>query len=88
MAFKRQVPISRKIVINNIKLEQIHTFTCLGCKISYEEKKNIASKISTFLQILGTLNSVLKPHSVQRQSRLKVYILVIPLLLYGYEIGH
>jgi hypothetical protein len=35
----------------------------MGCKISYEEEKNMTSKINNFffLQIFGILNSVLKP---------------------------
>jgi hypothetical protein len=45
----------------------------LGYKTSNEEDKNITSKISNFLHILGILSNVWKPNLVQRQSRLKVY---------------
>jgi hypothetical protein len=41
-------------------LEKVNTFAYLGCKISYEEKKNIAKKISIFIKIFGILKNVLK----------------------------
>jgi hypothetical protein len=64
-----------------------NTFTYLGCNISYQEEKDIHSKITTFLQILGLLNNALKPNLVQRSTRLKLYkILALPTLLYGSEI--
>jgi hypothetical protein len=59
----------------------------LGCKISSEEEKDITSEVSTFLIVLGILNSVLKPNLVHRQSQMNVYnVLAIPSLLCGYEI--
>jgi hypothetical protein len=68
-------------------LEQVNTFTYLGCNISYQEKKDIHSKITKFLQILGLLNNTLKPHLVQRSTRLKLYkTLAHQTLLYGSEI--
>jgi len=60
-------------------LDQASIFTYLGYKISYEEEKDITSKTSKFLQILGIVNNILKPNLVQRQSLLKVYnILAVP----------
>jgi len=50
--------------------EQGDTFTYLGRKISYEEERDLTSKISRLLQIMGILNYVLKPNLVQRQSHL------------------
>jgi hypothetical protein len=38
MEFEAQVPIRSKIVIDNSILEQVNTFTYLGCKILYEEE--------------------------------------------------
>jgi hypothetical protein len=73
MAFKGTEPIRSKIVIDNMILEQANTFTYLGCNISYQEEKDIHSKITKFLQILGLLNNTLKPHLVQRSTRLKLY---------------
>jgi hypothetical protein len=68
-------------------LEQVNTFTYLGCNISYQEEKDIHSKIKNFLQILGLLNNTLKPYLVQRSTRLKLYkTLALPTLLYGSEI--
>jgi hypothetical protein len=39
MAFKGRNPVRRKIVINNNIIEQIKTFTYLGCSISYKNEK-------------------------------------------------
>jgi hypothetical protein len=64
-----------------------NTFICLGCNISYQEEKDIHSKIRKLLQILGLLNNTLKTNVVQRSTRLKLYkILALPSLLYGSEI--
>jgi hypothetical protein len=41
-------------------LEQVNVFTYLECKLSYEEKNDIITKISEFIQILGIVNNVLK----------------------------
>jgi hypothetical protein len=68
-------------------LEQVNTFTYQSCNISYQEEKNLHSKITKFLQILGFLNNTLKPNLVQRSTRLKLYkTLALPALLYGSEI--
>jgi hypothetical protein len=68
-------------------LEQVNTFTYLGCNISYQEEKDIHSKITKFLQVLGLFNNTLKPHLVQRSARLKLYkTLALPTLSYGSEI--
>jgi hypothetical protein len=86
MAFKGTEPIRSKIVIDTI-LEQAKTFTYLGCNISYQEKKDIHSKITTFLQIQGLLNNTLTPNLVQRSTRLKLYkTLALPPLLHDSEI--
>jgi hypothetical protein len=37
MAFKGTEPIRSKTVIDNMILEQVNTFTYLGCNISYQE---------------------------------------------------
>jgi hypothetical protein len=73
MAFKRTEPIRSKTVIDNTILEQVNIFTYLGCNISYQEEKDIYSKITKFLQILGLLNNTLKPNLVQRITRLKLF---------------
>jgi hypothetical protein len=73
MAFKGAEPIRNKIVIDNMILEQVNIFTHLGCNISYQEQKDIHSKTTKYLQILGLLNNTLKPNLVQRSTRLKLY---------------
>jgi hypothetical protein len=87
MAFKATEPIRSKTAIDNMILEQVNTFTYLGCNISYQEEKAIHSKITKFLQIPGILNNTLKPNLVQRSTRLKLYKkLALPTLLHGSEI--
>jgi hypothetical protein len=87
MAFKGTEPIGSKIVIVNMILEQVNTFTYLGCNISYQEEKGIYSRVTKFLQILGLLNNTLIPNLIQRSTRLKLYkILALPTLLYDSEI--
>jgi hypothetical protein len=77
-------PMRSKIVIDNMILEQMNTFPYLGCNISYQEEKDVHSKITKFLQILGLLNNTLKPNLVQRSTRLKLYkTLALPTPLYG-----
>jgi hypothetical protein len=41
MAFKGTEPVRRKIVIENMILEQVNTFKYLGCNIAYQEEKDI-----------------------------------------------
>jgi len=48
LAFKGQVPTRSKIIIHNTTFEQVNTFTYLGHKISYEEGKDITSKINFY----------------------------------------
>jgi hypothetical protein len=67
-------------------LEQVNTYTYLGCNISYQEEKYTHVKITKFLQILRLLNNTLKPNLVQRSTRLKLYkTLALHTLLYGSE---
>jgi hypothetical protein len=46
----------------------------LGCKILYEEQRDMTSKLNKYLKILGNLNNVTKPNLVQKQSRLELFI--------------
>jgi hypothetical protein len=87
MDFKGTEPIRSKTVNENMILEQVNTFKYLGCNISYQEEKDIHSKITIFLQILGILSNTLKPNLVQKSTRLKLYkTLALPTLLYDSEI--
>jgi hypothetical protein len=66
-------PIRSKIVIDNMILEQVNTSTYLDCGISYQDEKDVHSKITTFLEMLGLLNNTLKRNLVQGSTRLKLY---------------
>jgi hypothetical protein len=89
MVFKETEPVRSKIVIDNRILEQVNTFTYLGCNISYQEERDIHSKITKFLQILGLLNNTLKPNLVQRSKRLKLYkTSALPTLDMAVKFGH
>jgi hypothetical protein len=48
MAFKGAEPIRSKIVIDNRILEQMNTFTHLGCSISYQEEMTYIPKSQNF----------------------------------------
>jgi hypothetical protein len=87
MAFVGTQPIRSKIVIDNMILERGKTFTYLGRNISYQENKDIDSKITEFLHIWGILNCPLQPNLVKRSMRLKLYkTLPLAVLFYGSEI--
>jgi hypothetical protein len=60
MAFKGRDPVRSKIVINNNIIQQINTFTYLGCSISYQNEKDITVKTSKFPQITVITNITLK----------------------------
>jgi hypothetical protein len=89
MNFEGTEPIRSKIVIDNMILEQVNTFTHLVCNISHQEqKKTYIPKSQNFYKfLLGLLNNTLKPNLVQRSTRLKLYkTLALPTILYGSEI--
>jgi hypothetical protein len=48
LAFKGTELIRSKIVIDNMILEKVNTFTYLGRNISYQEEKYIHAKITKF----------------------------------------
>jgi hypothetical protein len=60
MTFKGTEPIRSKIVIDNMILEHVNILTNLGCNISYQEERDVHSKITKFLQIQGLLNNTLQ----------------------------
>jgi hypothetical protein len=51
MAFKGQITTISNILVYYTRsiVEQVNMFTCLGCKISYEEEKDVTSKIINLL---------------------------------------
>jgi hypothetical protein len=73
MAFALKEPVRRKICVNGKKLEQVNTFNYLGCAMSYEGEKDMEVNISKFVKVTGVMNSVFKPSSVQKLTRLQVY---------------
>jgi hypothetical protein len=54
MAFKGAEPIRSEIVIDDMILEQVNTFTYMGCNISYQEETDIHSKNHKFFKNTGT----------------------------------
>jgi hypothetical protein len=49
--------VSRQICINNKTLEQVNTFNYLGCILSYEDEKDMPSKISIFEKTIGVIST-------------------------------
>jgi hypothetical protein len=86
MTFRGRDPIRSKTVISNKVTDQINTYTYLECKLSHEKEKDVAIKLSKFLQVTGIINQVLKPSKVQKQTRLRIQnSLAVPTLLHGSE---
>jgi hypothetical protein len=73
MVFKGTEPVRSKIVIDNMILEHMNTFTYWAVTFPIKKRKTYIPKIIKFLQILGFLNNTLKPNLVQRSTRLKLY---------------
>lgn len=44
MAFRGISPVRYTIAINNIKLDQVSSFQCLGCNITYQFDEDIEDK--------------------------------------------
>jgi len=57
--------------VNNECL-QVKNFKYFGCKISYENGKDVLQKPAKYAKILGILNNTFKPTLVQKFSRIKV----------------
>jgi len=55
MAFSRRDPARSKIIVDNKCLQQVRNFKYLGCKISYENGKDIQQKQANFAQMLRIL---------------------------------
>jgi hypothetical protein len=84
MAFKGREPVRSKICMNNKTLEQVNTFNYLGYYLSYEEEKDLNTKITNLLKITGIINQIFKPNIVSKYTRMKIYkILARPTLAYG-----
>jgi hypothetical protein len=44
-------------------------FDFLGCKISYEDEKDVQQELENFVQLLGILNNAFKPTLDQKSSK-------------------
>jgi hypothetical protein len=54
--------------------------------LSYEEEKDLNTKITNFLKITDIINQIFKPNLVSKYTRSKIYkILARPTLAYGSE---
>jgi hypothetical protein len=60
--FSSKEPVRNKICIKNKTLEQVNTLNYFGCILSYEGGKDMPSKIPTFVNTIGVIKQVLKPH--------------------------
>jgi hypothetical protein len=73
--------------VDNKCLQQVRSFKYLGCKISYENVKDVPQKVAKFAQVLGILNNIFKPTLVHKYSRTEVCnALAVRILLYGSKI--
>jgi hypothetical protein len=73
MALLGQDAVRRTIIVNNGCLQQVRNFKYLGCKISYENEKDIEPKLANFAQKMGILNRIFKRTWAQKSSSIKVY---------------
>jgi len=64
IAFVGKDPVRRKIIVDNKRPQQVKNFKCLGCKISYENKKKIQQQLEKFTQTVGILNNIFRQSSV------------------------
>ncbi|KAJ4432363.1 hypothetical protein ANN_20982 [Periplaneta americana] len=74
-----------KIVIEEKMIEQVNSFTYLGCDLSYISSTDVENKLNKFLRLIGTIKRTLI-NKVDRQTVLRFYkTLAIATLLYGSE---
>ena len=60
MGFQRKEHMRNKIVMNGKIIEQVRDFNCLGCNISYCERKEDNNKVNKFQRMCGTISRTLK----------------------------
>jgi hypothetical protein len=72
-------------MINGKIIEQVNSFSYLGCNLSHISPKDFDNKLIKFQQLIGTTKKTLLK-IVRTETILKFYkTLVIPTLLYGSE---
>jgi hypothetical protein len=85
MVFQGGKHIRFKIVINNIIIEQVSSFKCLGFNVSYCRKEDINIKLNKFQRMCGTTRRTLRQKNFAKQQ-LKCYkIMAVPILTYTSE---
>ena len=57
-----------QIITNRDIIEQINTFTEPGSSVSYKNEKDVAVKISKFLQVTRFINKYLRPSQFQKHT--------------------
>ena len=63
----------------------LFSITYLGCSISYEFSNDVESKLTKFLQLIGTIKRIIF-RKLRTKTILKIYnTLVLPTFLYGSE---
>ena len=74
-----------KIVMNGKIIEQVRDFNCLGCNISYCERKEVNNKVNKFQRMCGTISRTLK-RKTQLSTQIKFCkVMEVPVLMYGSE---
>jgi hypothetical protein len=73
MTFVGKEPNRSKIRIDKTLIERVNSFNYLGYNVSYTDDKDMAIKVSTFVEVTGVINQVFKPSQMQRHTRLRVY---------------
>jgi hypothetical protein len=53
IAFSGQDPVRSTIIVDNKCFQHVKNFKYVGCKISYENGKDIQHKLAKFAQIFG-----------------------------------
>jgi hypothetical protein len=54
-------------------LDTVNSFCYLGYPLPSVHGKDIPNKVTKFIKILGTINSVMKPSLVQKQTKITIY---------------
>jgi hypothetical protein len=56
-------------------------YDSLGCTLSYKREKDVANKLTNFLQVTGIVSQVVKPSEIQKQTKLQIYNTIAVLTL-------
>lgn len=85
MAWQGKHPIRAKIMIDNQPVQQVTSFTYLGCEISFNDDDEVKKKLHRFQYMCGTIRRTLKG-KVREETQLKFYkTMAVSTLMYGSE---